>query len=134
MSKEQIVSDAKMSFVTGQDKILNDVMGSVYDQAAIEQKAADGTLSQSDLDAAVAAAVGPLNDQIVALTAQDEADKQAAVDAKAMGDAAVAAIQAQFDELKASKDVEDGVIANLNASMASIQGALDALHALFPQP
>lgn len=134
MSKEQIVSDAKMSFVTGQDKILNDVMGSVYDQAAIEQKAADGTLSQSDLDAAVAAAVAPLNDQIVALTAQDELDKQAAVDAKAMGDAAVAAIQAQFDELKASKDVEDGVIANLNASMASIQGALDALHALFPQP
>lgn len=132
MSRDQIISDALAAISAGQAQVLSDAVSAAVDQSAIEQKASDGTLSQADVDAAVAAAVAPLNQQISDLQVKDAADVQAAVDAKAAGDAAVAALQVQFDDLKSAKDVEDGVIAGLNASIVSIQGALDALHALFP--
>jgi hypothetical protein len=132
MSRDQIIADALSAIQAGQAQVLSDSVSAAVDASALEQKSSDGTLSQSDVDAAVAAAVAPLNQQLSDLSAKDALDMQAAVDAKAAGDASVAAIQAQLDSLSAAKSVEDGVIAGLNSSIASIQGALDALHALFP--
>lgn len=134
MSREQIISDALSAISAGQSQVLVDAVSAAVDQSAIEQKASDGTLSQGDVDAAVAAAVAPLMVQISDLQAMDAVDKQAVIDVKAQGDAALADLQSQFDAIKAAKDVEDGVISSLNASIVSIQGALDALHALFPAP
>lgn len=134
MSRDQILSDALSAISAGQAQVLSSSIGQALDAMALEQKASDGTLSQGDLDKAVADAVAPLNQQISDLQVLDAADKQAILDAKAAGDAALASLQGQFDSLKASKDVEDGVISGLNDSIVKIQGALDALHALFPAP
>lgn len=130
MSKEQIVSDAKSALVVAQDAALQSTLESVYDQAATEQKASDGTLTQGDVDSAVAAAVAPLNQQIADLTAKDAADMQSAVDAKAAGDQAVAAVQAQLDALSAKELVEAGVIDGLKGSVGILQDVVAKLSAL----
>jgi hypothetical protein len=127
MSKDQIVSDAKAALVAGQDALLTQVLGDVADQSALEQKASDGTLSQADVDAAVAAAVGPLNDQIVALQAQDAADIKAGQDA-------LAALQVKLDDLAQKEGVEASVIAGLQGSLAVLQDVVAKLSGLLPVP
>lgn len=90
---------------------------------------------QAKIDAAVAQAVGPLNDQISALTAKDAADIQAGLDA-------VAAIQLKLDDmgnqLKAAQDAksaEDAVVLGLQGQVSQIRDLADKLAALvIPQP
>lgn len=130
MSKDQIVSDAKASLVSGQDLVLSQVLGSVYDLAAQEQKASDGTLSQGDLDAAVAAAVAPLNQQISDLSAKDAADLQLLSDAQAK----LADLSAKFDVLVAKEGIEAGIVAEFQASLAGMQKVVADLIGLQPAP
>lgn len=128
MSKEQIVAEAKASFITGQDTVLTQVLSDVADKSAMEQKASDGTLSQGDLDTAVAAAVEPLNQQISDLTAKDAADIAA-------GQQALADLQAKFDQMSSDKKVEDGVIAGLQSAKDQLAAVLASLSAIgAPQP
>lgn len=127
MSKEQIVSDAKAALLAGQDAILTQVLGVVADQSALEQKASDGTLSQADVDAAVLAAVTPLNDQIAALQLQDAADIKAGQDA-------LASLQATLDTLAQKEGIEASVIAGLQGSLSVLQDVVAKLSGLLPQP
>lgn len=127
MVKADVVAAAVISIQGAQSQALSDGLGAVYDQGAVDQKASDGTLTQADLDAAIAAAVGPLNSQIAALQAQDASDIAA-------GQAALATLQASFDALSVKEASEAGVVSGLQGSIGSIQGALAALQALFPAP
>lgn len=118
MSKEQLIADAKVALSAAQDGVLGDLV----DKAQAEVPPADNGPSEADIQARIDAA----------LAAQAAADAQALADAKAQGDAAIAVIQAQLDALSLKEGQEASVIAGLQSSIVSIQGALDALHALFP--
>ena len=71
MAKSDFIAAQLVSIQAAQAQAISDGLGATWDESATEQKSSDGTLTQADLDAAVAAAVGPLNDQIAALTTQD---------------------------------------------------------------
>ena len=119
MSKEQIISDAKAAFVAGQDQALSDVLGSVYDQAVASVPPADAD-EQAKIDAAVAAAVEPLNSKI----AQDAADLSKAV---SDGQAAVAVVQASLDSMTAKELGEEQVVQGLKDAVAAFQAVLSGL-------
>lgn len=124
MSKEQIVADALQAISAGQSQVLSDAIGKAVDQSAVEQKASDGTLSQADLDKAVADA----------LAAQKVVDDKALADAKAAADAAMADIQKQLSDMSAKEQAEEGVISSLQGSLQKAQDAIAAVVALFPKP
>ncbi len=130
MSKTDIVSAQKSAILSGQDAALQAGLEAVYDQAATEQKASDGTLSQSDLDAAVAAAVAPLNQQVADLTAKDASDVAA-------GQAALVDLQGKLDALAAKESVEAGTLAALQSakdSLAKVLADLSGIGAPVPVP
>lgn len=125
MSKIDIVAQIKAQIIQGQDQALEAGLEALYDQAAAEQKASDGTLTQADIDAAVKAAVDPLNAQIAELQAQDAADIKAGQDA-------VAALQVKFDELAQKEGIEASVIAGLQQSLGVLQDIVSKLAGLTP--
>lgn len=130
MSKEQIIADAKAALASGRDAIESQVLSDVADKSALEQKASDGTLGQGDLDAAVAAAVAPLNEQIAALQAQDAADVKAGQDAVAAVQSQVADVQSKLDLALKDKSADEAVIKGLQSSAAALKGLVDQLNAI----
>ena len=123
MSKTDIVSSQKAAILSGQDAALQAGLEAVYDLAAQEQKASDGTLTQGDLDAAIKAATDPLNAQIV----QDQADLVAA---HADADAKLAAVQSALEAMTSKEQLEEKVVSDLQSSVAQVQAALDAIKAI----
>lgn len=126
MAKSDVVAAAVAAVQAGELQVLNDQFSSVYDQAVASVPPADAE-EQAKIDAAVAAAVAPLNQQLVDLQVKDDADVKAGQDALAI-------LQSSFDALSVKEGQESQVVAGLQASIASIQGALDSLKVLFPAP
>lgn len=142
MSKEKIVSDAVSAIQAGEAQVLNDAIGSAVDQAALEQKASDGTLTSSDLDAAVKAATDPLNASIAALqaqlagdaetlTASQAADAQALADVQTKAASDIAAVQASLDAMTAKEQLEEGAVSDVSAKVAAAQQSLADMTAAF---
>ncbi len=125
MSKVDLVAAGLAAVQAGEVQVLSDQLGLMYDAAAQEQKASDGTLTQADLDAAVKAATDPLNAKI----AQDATDLAAA-----QADAAtkLAAVQASLDAMTAQDLTDKAVVTNFQGAIAALQAALDALKAALP--
>lgn len=131
MGKAELISAAVLSIQGAQTQALSDGLGGVYDAGL-----ADGVASvpppdadeQAKIDAAVATAVAPLNQQISDLTAKDAGDVQALSDAQA----AMADLQSKFDALSGKESVEAGVISGLQGSLASLQAAVATLAGLVP--
>lgn len=134
MDLTQRVSDAKVALVAAQDSVLTQVLTDLANNAANDQKASDGTFGQADIDAAVAAAVGPLNAQITALQAQDASDIQAGKDAVSAVQAAMDALQAQYSALAAKESTEAGTLQGLVGSISALQGVVAVLQGLQSQP
>lgn len=141
MSKKQILSDALADIAVGELQVRSDAIGKALDAMALEQKASDGTLSQSDVDQAVAAAVAPLNQQISDLSAKDAADIQAAIDAKASGDAAVLDIQGKLDsalsslaDMTAKEQFEEQAVADVKLKIEAVQASFDVVKGIFFPP
>ncbi len=129
MAKADVVAAAVAAVQAGQVQVLNDQFSSVFDQA--EAIGTGPGFTQADIDAAVKAAVDPLN----ASLAQDQVDEQALKDANAAASDAMAALQKQFDDLSVKEAPEASLIASLQSSKVSLQAALDALNAaLNPAP
>lgn len=84
---------------------------------------------QAQLDAALAQ-VAQLNQQLTDLGVKDAADVQAAVDAKAAGDAAVADLQVKIDALAAKEGVESKLIQDLQGAKAILESIVAQLAAL----
>lgn len=116
--KDDAVAAAVAAITAGQAQVLADQIGSVFDQG--EAIGTGPGFTQADIDAAVAAAVAPLNQSISDLTAKDASDIQAGTDA-------LAALQASFDKMSADKAVEDGVIAGLQSAKDSLAAVLASL-------
>ncbi len=127
MSKADIVAAALSAISAGSAQVLSDAVGAAVDQSALEQKASDGTLGQGDLDAAVAAAVAPLNEQILALTDKDAADIAAGV-------AALSDLQGKLDTLAAKESVEAGIVNGLKDSLAALQDVVAKLSGIVTPP
>lgn len=131
--KADIVSQAVAAIQAGEAQVMSDAIGAAVDEAALEQKASDGTLTQADLDAAVKAASDPLNAQIAALQAQDASDAKAASDAQAaLSDAQsqLASAQASVSDLTAKLEADDAAVNGLKSSMAALQSADQQLQAV----
>lgn len=130
MAKADVVSAAVAAVQAGQLQVLNDQFSSVFDQA--EAQGTGPGFTQADIDAAVKAAVDPLNAQIAAITAQDAADVAAGQQALTQLQAAKDALQAQFDTLSAKEGQEAGVITGLQGSLTQMQNVVAILQALAP--
>ncbi len=119
MSKVDLVVAQKAAILAGEDAALQSGLEVMYDGAFSEGVAsvppADAD-EQAKIDAAVAAAVGPLNVQLAALQAKDDAD----VASLAAGQAALVDLQSKMDALAAKEAVEAG-------TLAALQSAKDAL-------
>lgn len=104
MANPQIVSEAVAAIQAGEVQVMSDAIGAAIDKAVAEvaPEPVPGTFTQADIDAAVAASK--------------------AADAQAMSDA-VAAVQAQLDA-ETAKDAADV------AALAAVQAKLDQIKAL----
>lgn len=115
----------------------SDAFGVAYDSSFAEGVASvpvgtGGGFQQSDIDAAVAAAIAPLNQSISDLTAKDALDAQAAIDAKAQGDAALASMKAEMDALSAKEGIEAQTLQNLSSAYGQLQQVVSVLAGLQP--
>ena len=120
MAKADVISAAITAYQAAEIAALTEQMGKVWDESALEQHTADGTLTSADMDLAVKKAV----------------DAAKAGDAKAMTDA-VAAVQSQLDaltkthaDLVAKESAEAHVIDGLKGSIVSLQSVLTTLNGL----
>ncbi len=134
MGKADTVSAQLAAIQTAETQALTDGLGVCYDQGGIDQKASDGTLTQADLDAAVAAATGPLNAQITQLNAQVVTDASNLSAAQAQAAQQLASVQSQLDAMTAQDQVDKGLVLNFQNSISALQTALDALKAAIPVP
>lgn len=131
MSKELIVAEAKAGVISAQEAALQAGLESVYDKALAEAPAAG--FSQEQLDAAVAAAVAPLNEAKALL--QSQVDFHVAKDLEdekqiAEGKAALEDLRAQFESLAAKELVEAGIIDGLKGSLSTLQDIVQKLSGL----
>ena len=120
MAKVDTVNAQIAAVQAGQLQALTDGLGVCYDQGALDQKASDGTLTQADLDKAVADAKA--------------ADAVILAQAQADGQAALAVVQQQLTDMTSKEKVEEGVISGLQTAVTQAQAALAAIAALFPVP
>lgn len=125
MTRDEVVAEQLSAVQSGQTQLLTDALTKCFDEG--ESNGTGPGLTQADVDAAVKAAVDPLQAQIV----QDKADMDAA---HADADAKLAALQSQLDAAIAQDNIDKSVVANFQGAVASLQGALDALKAAIPAP
>lgn len=121
MAKEDVVATQKAAILSGQDAALESGLGAAFDAGE-----ADGNgpgFTQADIDAAVAAAVDPLNAQIAA-------DALALSDAQAAADASLAAVNQALADMTAKEQLEEQAVMALQSSVAAVQVSLDAIKAL----
>lgn len=133
MSKELIVADAKAKLVSGQDELLGKVIGDAGDQMVAEFQASLPPVDaneQAKIDAAVKAAVDPLNAKI----AQDALDLQAAIqdglDKIAAANQALADMTAKELDVEAKEKAAEVAVQGLKDAVAAFQSVLAGL----PQP
>lgn len=120
MAKADVISAAKAKFIQDQDAAIQAYGEACYDGGLAEAPApAPAGFSQADIDAAVSAA--------------KQVDAEAATQAKAASDAALADLQAKLQAMSDKEGQEEHVIAGLQGSVAQVQAALAAISALIPQ-
>lgn len=123
MAKQDVIDSGVANVQAAEVQALKDALSAAYDQGATDQKASDGTLTQADVDAAVKAAVDPLNAQIAS-------DAAALADSQAKAVSAVADVQSKLDAMTSKEQGEEAIVANLQSSAAALQAALDSLKSL----
>lgn len=126
MAKLDVVQAQLQVIQAAEVQALTDGLGACYDQGMANAGGTPGTFTQADIDAAVSAAVGPLNDQILGLTAQDQADQASLQDAQA----AMSDLQSKFDALAQKENVESGIIAGLQSSLSTLQDIVSQLQSI----
>lgn len=124
MAKEDVVAAGVLAVQAAEEQALKDQLGIAYDAGALDQKAADGTLSQADLDAAVAQAVA----------AVQSVDAQALAEAQANAQGDLSLVQSALDAMTAKEQLEEKVVSDLNDAIQAVQASFDAIKALFPKP
>lgn len=134
MGKEDTIAAQKAAITQAQDQALTDGLGACYDQGAQDQKASDGTLTQADIDAAVTAAVSPLNDQITQLQAQVQTDAQTLEDAQAKAQSEIDATKQALADMTAKEQLEEQAVADVGAKIQQVQAAFDAIRSLLVPP
>lgn len=129
--KQDVVSKAVSDFQAAQAQVVQDQFNAFYDAVVADQPAkSGGGFSQSDIDAAVKAAVDPLNQQIAALQASNSNDETNLNDAQSQLKAAqdqLASVQQQLSDMTSKEQVEEGLVNSLNQSISGLQSSLDAI-------
>lgn len=129
MSKEQIVSDAMAALTLAEQGVFGDVYDKSFAEGVASVPPADAG-EQAKIDAAVASAIAPLNQQIVDLTAKDEADVKALSDAQADFDSKSAAFQQTIADLQGKVSIDEAAISDIKAKADEFQAALDKIKSL----
>lgn len=122
MGKLEAVAARKSVLLSAQDSAVDEFGGGCYDDGVASVPPGDAD-EQVKIDAAVAAAVEPLNAQI----AQDALDLQAA---HAEADSKLADLSAKLDVAVAAKNADEQAILALQGSVAAVRAALDAIGAI----
>jgi hypothetical protein len=130
MSKSEFVAAQKAAIIAGQDAAIQSGLDSVWDQAALEQKASDGTLGQPDLDAAVKAATDPLNAQIATLQSQISADAETLKAAQDKAASDLEAVNKALTDMTAKEQLEEQAVADVVAKINQVQASFDAIKSL----
>lgn len=131
MAKADVVAAQLQAVQSAEAQAVSDGLSACYDQGVADQLAAgggSGQFSQSDIDAAVKAAVDPLNAEIAS-------DAQALSDAQAKASSDLAAVQASLDAMTQKEQLEEQAVADVAAKIAQVQASFDAIKALLaPAP
>ncbi|MGZ3744419.1 MAG: hypothetical protein ACXVB1_00015 [Pseudobdellovibrionaceae bacterium] len=138
MGKVDIIAKAKADLIAGQDAVLEQVIGAACDASALEQKASDGTLSQSDVQPMIDAAVEKALADAKVISDKALSDAQA-VDAQALADEH-AKMQAQVDDLTSkladmtTKDqIAEKAVGSFQGALSALQASLDTLKSMVPK-
>lgn len=137
MSKDQILADAISGISSGQAQVLQQVIGDALDKMALEQKASDGTLSQSDLDNAVAAQKAADQAALDAAVQKDIDDVKAGQDALQAAQDLLAAANVALADMTSNFNADEvivgglkGVVSQMQAADQQLQGVVAALNSL----
>lgn len=122
--REDTVAAQVAAVQTGELEVLQTALGSAFD--AGEGSGNGPGFTQADIDAAVLAAVDPLNAQIAN-------DIQILADAHSEADAAMAVVQQQLVDMTAKEQVEEQAVLSLQGSISQLQASLDVIKGIvFP--
>jgi hypothetical protein len=131
MSKEDTVSAQKQAIIDGESAVIEQALGAAFDAGFSEGAASvppPDADEQAKIDAAVLAAVTPLQAQI-------DQDAKDLADAHAKADADLAAVNQSLADMTAKEQMEEQAVADVKAKIDSVQASFDAIRALFsPQP
>lgn len=133
MGRQEVIDGQVSAIQSGQLEVLKSGLGVAFDAGMSES--GGGGFTQTDIDNAVAAAVLPLNDQIVGLQGQVQADAQVLADAQAKAQADLDAVSKSLVDMTAKEQLEELAVADVAAKIAQVQEAFDAIKALLtPAP
>lgn len=137
MAKADDLAPIKAQLEAAQGVAEDVALSAAYDAgvASVPPSQGGGGFAQSDIDAAVKAAVDPLNAQISGLQSQVVSDAQSLSDAQAKAASDLAAVQQALSDMTAKEQLEEQAVLGLQNSVAAVQQSLDAIKALIiPQP
>lgn len=140
MSKQDVVLKAKNDYLAAQDQALQAYGEACYDGGLGEAPVGTGGgFTQADIDAAVKAAVDPINQQLSDAIAKDAADVQAGQDALTQLQGKMDELQKSFDALSKKEGDEAVVITGLQGSLDKMQQVVSILQGIMqpapiPQP
>lgn len=132
MGRDESVAAGVAAVQQGEVDVLTGALQKCFDDG--ESQGTGPGFTQADIDAAVAAATGPLNDQVAALQTQDAADIKAGQDAVTAAQAITADLQTQFDALNIKEKGQEDALAAFGAKYADLQAALKAIGDLLNPP
>lgn len=121
--RDDVVAAGVAAVQAGQVAVLSDELGKAFDSG--EAIGTGPGFTQADIDAAVLAAVDPLNAQI----AQDKLDLDAA---HADADQKLAGLQALLDAAIAQDNIDKAVVVNFQSALSALQASLDAFKSAIP--
>lgn len=142
MAKVDVVQAGVQSVQAAEAQALSDALGAFYDSVVADQPAAGGGFTQADIDSAVAAAQTADAATLSASQAADAAalagalasDAAAAQTALDASNASLASLQAALDAMTAKDTADGAALAAFQVNVAQAQANLTAIEALFSAP
>lgn len=131
VSKEQIVIDAKAALAAGQDQLMTEVMGQVYDLAQSEVVTGPGGPTEEEIQARIDLAVSEALAADAVLD-QVQIDELTGMIAGLQGQ--MAELQAQYDALVIKEGESSAAVEKLKTAKDQLQSVVDYLSGLFAPP
>lgn len=130
MALQDVINAQLPVYSNGVTAVVTTVITNSYNQGLADQAAADGS-APSPTDAAT---IANLQQQLAAMTAQDQSDVAAGQVALSAANAQVSSLQTQLATVTATEGADAAVIQGFQSSVSQLSAALAALQAIISPP